>query len=190
MIEMKKRPLRVGFDFDGVIAYNPFRVVRAPVALFKRHVLGVKRLTFFYPKNKLQELAWKIIHESSMFPANGVPLLGELVKQGTIEAHLITARYSFLDHHLDQWLAKYRLHGYFTSVNINARNEQPHLFKERMIQKLNVSYFVEDNWDIVDYLSKVQQRAKIYWIYNLTDRFYTYPYKYPYLKKAVEAIPT
>jgi len=31
-------------------------------------------------------------------------------------------------------------------------------------------------------------RTKIYWIYNLTDRSYNYPDKFPYLEKALESV--
>ncbi len=193
---MKDR-IRVGLDFDGVVAYNPLRIVRWPIAYFKRQILGINKLSFFYPQANWQKYIWKILHESSIFPAKGTGLLKKLVKQGNIEVHLVTARYSFLDDHLYQWLEKYHLRKLFKTINLNKQDEQPHLFKEKMVRKYRLDYFVEDNWDIVKYLNSQpkagrplaeKQDVKIYWIYNILDRGTVYSYKFPYLEKALEQI--
>src|SRR3989344_248773 len=147
------KKIKVGLDFDGVTAYNPFRVIRYPITYFKRNILGIKKLSFWYPQRRWQQIFWIILHESSVFPANGVDLLKELVEEGRVEAHLISARYSFLDDNLQKWLHRHKLSTYFESVNINKDNEQPHIFKEKMVKKLRVDFYVEDNWDIVKYLS-------------------------------------
>lgn len=182
---MKK--IKVGLDFDGVIAYNPFRVVRFPLAYFKKNILGIKKLTFWYPEKNWQQIFWKILHESSVFPAKGTDLLRDLVKGGKIEAHLISARYSFLDENLLHWLANHKLDSLFTTININKENEQPHLFKEKMVKKQDVDIYIEDNLDIVRHLHG-KGKAKIYWIYNIIDRNFPHPYKYPYLEKALKEI--
>lgn len=187
IIAMGKKPLRVGFDFDGVIAYNPARIIRAPISYIKRNVFGVKKLNFFYPSSAWQRLFWVLVHDSSVFPAKGIDLFRRAVDQRLIEAHLVTARFSFLDNHLDRWLTKYDLKQYFTSININAQDQQPHIFKQQMVQKLSLKYFIEDNLDIVEY---VQPRVstQVYWIYNILDRNYPYPHKFPYLEKALADI--
>lgn len=182
---MKK--IKVGLDFDGVIAYNPFRVIRAPIAYVKKSILGVKKLTFYYPKSNFQKLLWTIIHESSVFPAKGIDLLQDLVEKELIEAHLITARYSFLDAQLYNWLEKKRLTKLFKTININESNEQPHMFKEKTISKHNLDIFIEDNLDIVKHLHG-KGKTKIYWIYNIVDKHYPHPHKFPYLEKALKEI--
>ena len=182
-----KKPIKVGLDFDGVVAYNPFRLIRAPISYFKRNILGIKKLSFYYPTTYFQQLIWRILHESSIYPARGIDLLHQLVKEKQIEAHLITARYSFLDTHLSTWIQKHKLENLFSSININHQNMQPHLFKEQMVMKHKLDIFIEDNLDIVCYLHK-RSGAKIYWIYNLLDRRFNHPYKFPYLEKALNEI--
>src|SRR3989344_3142446 len=103
------KKIKVGLDFDGVTAYNPFRVIRYPITYFKRNILGIKKLSFWYPQRRWQQIFWIILHESSVFPANGVDLLKELVEEGRGEAHLISARYSFLDDNLQKWLHRHKL---------------------------------------------------------------------------------
>lgn len=182
-----KRKIRVGLDFDGVVAYNPFRIVRPIVAFTKKRLFGEQKLKFWYPTKKWQQFLWIVAHESSVFPAFGIKLLRKMVSKNRIEVHLITARFSFLDNHLNNWLVRKKLKSIFKTINLNKKDEQPHLFKERIIRKYALDYFVEDNLDIVRYLSS-RSKAKIYWIYNIFDRFTTYKYKYPYLKKALQDI--
>lgn len=183
----KKKVVRVGLDFDGVVAYNPFRVGRPLVAFVKKQFFGVKKLRFWYPQKKWQQIFWIILHESSVYPANGVDLLQELVKEEKLEAHLVTARYSFLDDHLYKWLRKHKLDKLFKTINLNKHDEQPHLFKEKLIRKYDLDYFIEDNLDIVKHLNN-KNRTKIFWIYNIFDKFYPYRNKFPYLEKALHKI--
>jgi uncharacterized HAD superfamily protein len=178
------KPLRIGFDFDGVIAYNPARIVRAPVSYFKKKIFKVHKLSFFYPKNSFERWVWTILHDSSLFPAYGVDLLKEMTSSSKIEAHLITARYSFLDKSLYKWLHRYGLTPYFKSITLNSENEQPHLYKQKTIERLKLDYFVEDNLDIVKHLDKTVN-AKVYWIYNILDRNYPHPRKHPNVNRVL-----
>lgn len=183
-----KKKLKVGFDFDGVIAYNPFRVIRGPVTAFKRHVLGVKKITFFYPRSQLELFIWRILHDSSVFPSRGVDLLRQLVEGGAIDAHIISGRYNYLEDHLITWLNRYKLHKLFTTININKKDQQPHLFKEQAVKQHDLDYFIEDNLDIVQYLDG-KTKTRIIWIYNLVDTLFTpYEHKFPYLEKAIRHI--
>jgi len=182
-----RKPVKIGLDFDGVVAYNPFRVIRFPISFLKRNILGIEKLSFWYPKKRWQQIFWRILHESSIFPAKGIDTLKQLIEEEKIEAHLITARYSFLDDHLHKWLEKHKLKKLFKTINLNKNNEQPHLFKEKIINKHKFDIFIEDNLDIVTYLHG-KGKTRIYWIYNFLDRYYKHPFKYPYLEKALKDI--
>jgi uncharacterized HAD superfamily protein len=184
---MKSKLITVGVDFDGVLVYNPLRVIRAPVTFIKKKVFKNKRTHFYIPKNDFEKFAWTIFHESSIFPALGVDLLRERVEAGEIEAHLVTARYSFLQKNLYAWLDAHNLRKTFKTITINEKNEQPHLYKERIIKEHGFDYFIEDNFDIVEHTA-AKTNSKILWIYNILDRSYKYSYKYPYLEKALKSI--
>lgn len=183
---MKKKCV-VGLDFDGVVAYNPARLARLPISLFKRHVLGITQVSFYVPKTPIMRGLWALAHETSVFPALGTSRLRELAARGVIEAHLVTARFGFLEDHLLQFLDRWNLREVFSSITLNTREEQPHRFKARMIREKKFQYYVEDNWDIVDHLNHGKS-AEIHWIYNILDRRREYPYKYPYLEKSLERI--
>jgi uncharacterized HAD superfamily protein len=182
----KKKVLKIGVDFDGVVAYNPFRIIRAPIKWFKREVLGINKLTFFVPKTWWQKVMWIMIHESSIFPAQGTSLLRQLVGSDQVEVHLITARFGFLTGNLERWLEKNKMKKLFKTININKKCEQPHIYKERILRKLKLDVYVEDNLDIVLHLSKNKNiKTKIFWIYNILDATKNYAYKFPYLEKAL-----
>lgn len=192
---MKNKTIKVGIDFDGVLAYNPFRIARAPVVYIKRKLLGAKKTKFYIPTTGFEKFIWTILHESSILPAIGTELLRELVRSKYFEAHLVTARYSFLQQSLYRWLDRHDMKHLFTSITINEKDEQPHLYKARVIAEKKFDYFIEDNLDIVTHLlgtekgkRQKEKGTKVLWIYNILDRKHPYEYKFPYLKKALESI--
>ena len=184
MMATMRKPI-VGFDFDGVVAYNPARLARYPISFFKQNILGIKKVSFFVPKNSVERAFWSLAHESSMFPAYGASRLRNLVKDSRIEAHLVTSRFGFLDPNLQRFLKFWGFTDTFTSVTLNRNEEQPHEFKERIIRAKKLDYFVEDNWDIVSYLATKKLSTEIHWIYNVFDRNKPYQHKYPYLEKSL-----
>lgn len=177
----------VGFDFDGVVAYNPARIFRLPIALVKRHVLGVTKTSFYVPQGELAKLIWTMMFATSVFPAKGAALLRQLVARGSIEAHLVTARFSFMEGQLERWLRRWGMDTVFASITTNSRNEQPHLFKQRIINTKRFDYFIEDNLDIVRHLAG-RTKTNVFWIYNILDHATPYPHKFPYLEKALKAL--
>ena len=189
---MASKKLRIGFDFDGVIAYNPLRVLRAPVMTVRKWFFTKEDLVFPVPQKRPFRLLWALAHETSFYPSYGLSNLKKLMEDGKIEGYLVTGRYSFLETSLSKWLKKHGLETAFKGVYLNRDNRQPHSFKEEMIKKLKLNMFVEDNWDIVTYLSqkfsKSSSKVDIHWIYNLLDRTKPYEKKYPHLKKFIDSL--
>jgi len=185
-----KRIIKVGLDFDGVVTYNPFRVARLTVAFIKHQILGIKKIGFFVPKNPWQKLLYYwIIVIPSAFPANGVMFLKKLAQSSDkFEFYLITGRFDFVKDDTIAWLRHQGLINMFKKIYINEKNEQPHEFKKRIINLENFDYFIEDNWDIVNFLNTKKTPVKVYWVYNVFDAFRKYQYKFPHLNKALEYI--
>lgn len=185
---MSKKPIRVGFDLDGVILYNPARIVRPIVKFIKKRILRQTDVTTFYiPKTRLERALWHIFHYSSIIVAPGFDQIRELTEAGIIEPYLVTARYSFLEKDLRSWLKRLQVDTFFQGVYFNELDEQPHLYKERIITALQLDYFVEDNYDIVKHLEQSAQ-TKIIWIYNIFDRKLSTTIQVPNLSQAVSHI--
>jgi hypothetical protein len=180
-------PLRIGFDMDGVLLYNPGRIIRPFMSSVKHFFLKKKKLTFYYPKSPAEKVFWRLAHKTSIFNAPGLKEITRLVEESKIEAYLITARYNFLGRSVEEWVKKNHLEKTFKGVYYNAQDEQPHLFKEKMVKKLELNMYVEDNLDIVNHLVKTTP-AEVLWIYNLFDRGEKFPQKFPHLRHAVEFI--
>ncbi len=190
-----KRPLKVGFDLDGVILYNPVRVLRPFSAFISKLIFKKKATNFFIPKTRLTKFAWYLLHKSSFIPARGLDDLGKLVQEGKVEAHLITGRYASLSKDFESWMKAINSNHIFASQSHNIKNEQPHIFKQNMIKKLGLDIFVEDNWDIVRELtqatgSKLQATGKtrIFWITNLLDKHIPHEHKFYNLRDAIQKI--
>ncbi|MCL4374281.1 hypothetical protein M1523_00310 [Patescibacteria group bacterium] len=183
------RALRVGFDLDGVILYNPARIVRPLIASVKKKLLKKNRLGFYYPRTGWEKVFWRLCHWSSFFVASGLDEIKRLSRVGKISPYIITARFDYLKNDFYDWIRRLDAGAFTRGCYYNRTNDQPHLFKEKMIDRLKLDVFVEDNWDIVRYLNDVQKRrrsgTKIFWIYNIFDKNINYPYKFPSLKSAV-----
>lgn len=122
----------------------------------------------------------------------GYDEIKKLVSEKKIEAYIISGRYDSLKEDFYHWINKLDATKYFSGLHYNSGNEQPHIYKERMIKKLKLDIFVEDNWDIVSHLAndgKLRDgNCKVFWIYNIFDRGIPYRYKFPHLKKIIDFI--
>lgn len=190
---MAKRKLRVGFDLDGVILYNPIRTYR-PIASFfkflKPYLFHEKVDSFYFPNSRLEKFIWRQLHKTSYRVADGFNDISQLTKKGVIDAYLITSRYNFLKKDFEYWLKKLNARSIFKSCYYNKTNMQPNAFKRHMIEKLHLDYFVEDNWGIIQKLNgslnKVNPATggvKVMWISNYLDRNIKYEYKFFSLKE-------
>jgi len=177
--------LRVGFDLDGVILYNPLRFARPVIAFMKKVFLKKKNLHFHYPKNFPERWLLTVYHKFSLYPASGFNEVKKMSKSGKIEPYVITSRYDLFKKDFERSMEQIAAKKIFKSCYYNQDDEQPHLYKERMIKKLKLDVFFEDNWNIVQYLNEKCPKTKILWIYNFVDKRIEYRYKFPSFKKAL-----
>ncbi|MEX1052412.1 MAG: hypothetical protein WEC80_01030 [Patescibacteria group bacterium] len=182
-----KKELKVGFDLDGVILYNPARVARPILALFRKLFIHKPKSHFYIPQSSVEKLFWFLLHKTSFKPAYGYKRLINLVKNKKIKAYLITGRYSSLKSDFIDWTDKLDAKSVFTKVLYNKNNKQPHKFKEDMIKKYNLDVFVDDNWDIVQLLSEKKRKAlTILWITNFLDQTILFPNKFRSLNQVID----
>ena len=185
-----KKILKVGFDLDGVILYNPIRFVR-PIAKalkpLKSFFLKQDLSAFYYPRTKIEQSLFQILHKTSFRPDSGLDDLKKLIKGKKIKAYLITGRYNFLKKDCEIWLKKIKAKTIFEKCYQNQNDLQPNEFKETMIKKLNLDVYVEDNWDIIQKLNH-HTKAKIFWLTNILDQHIPYLYKFANLKKALQCL--
>lgn len=193
----EKKVLKVGFDLDGVLLYNPARILRPIISLMKKKkvILHRDQLEFYVPEPGLGQFFWELLHKSSVWMAPGFEQIEELKRQKLIEPYLITGRFGHLQKDYLKWKEKMRADQLFVKSFMNDNDEQPHLFKERLIKELELDVFIEDNWDIVQYLDQRFSRSinqkksvKIIWLSNVMDFKINYHAKANSLKQAISLI--
>ncbi len=183
------KTLKVGFDLDGVILYNPIRIFRPFASFFKflkPYLFHEKIETFYFPHSKIEQYIWRHLHKTSFCIADGFKDLSQLAKKDIIEAYLITGRYSFLKPDFDYWVRKLGGKAVFKWCFYNKKNMQPNVFKRQMIKKLNLDYFVEDNWGIIQKLNGSLKKVRILWLSNFFDRNIPYRYKFFNLREVAD----
>lgn len=161
-----KKQLRVGFDLDGVLLYNPARIARPIIVFLKKIFLKKEVDKFHYPQTKIQKLIWLMFHKVVFGPALGYEDLKKLTKSKKIKAYIITGRNESLKDDYNRWMKKLGAKKYFSGSYFNDKNEQPYLFKEKMIRKLKLDLYVEDNWDIVNKLKVKSEKLKVFRVFN------------------------
>ncbi len=187
------KTLKVGFDLDGVILYNPVRIFRPFARNFlkpvKVAVFHQEKSLFYVPKSNLEKLLWRMIHWTSFKTNNGIEDLRKLAKNRKIKFYLITSRYDFLAEDYFQWLKKIDAKKIFIQCFYNKKNLQPNEFKEMMIKKLGLDIYVEDNFDIIEKLNH-HTKAKILWLSNIMDKNIPYQFKFFSLKEVCRFLLT
>jgi uncharacterized HAD superfamily protein len=143
---MVKKKLKVGFDLDGVIIDKPFFVPKSIIEyLYRAHNGNHKK--YRVPTCQLEILVRKLSHHWAFrLPLKkNLEQVKKIAQQPNIDAYIISGRYNFLENRTKQWFNVHHLNGLFKKVFINMSNDQPHLFKEKMIKKLSLDYFVDDD---------------------------------------------
>jgi hypothetical protein len=191
--QLKTQPLKVGFDLDGVLLYNPARTIRPIVAAVKKKFIKKKKTNFYVPQSKPAQFLFSLLHKSSFMLAPGFHNIRPLTEKGLIEPHIITARFDYLKHDFHHWLYKMNAKHYFKSHQHNQKNEQPHIFKARLVKELGLDIFIEDNWDIINHINRSRsikgKQPKVLWVTNIIDNhLIDYPEKHLTLASAIKRV--
>ncbi|MCR4329424.1 MAG: hypothetical protein NUV65_02665 [Candidatus Roizmanbacteria bacterium] len=184
----KKGKIRIGFDFDGVLFYNPIRLLRPVLDLVKKYILHVPSTTFYVAKTKNSYAIMRLVHASSFMPNVGLGDFLKLLSDPEYDVFVVTARQKFLMPDLYRLLSLYGVHIPHERIFCNTHDEQAHVFKERMTKELKLDFYVEDNWDIVNYL-RLKTKTRVVWLFNRVDKLFIHDTcKAPNVKEAIELI--
>jgi hypothetical protein len=169
-IKNKNNIIKIGFDFDGVLYYNPIKAVRPFIYFVKKYVFKINKTKFYIPKNNRLKYIVAFLHRSSIMPNFGFNAFLQLLNNPKYEVYIITARLSFIKNDIKCLLKNYDLKNVKEIIQ-NTTDIQPHIYKEKVIKKLKLDYYIEDNWDIVKHLIE-NTNTKIIWMSNIVDRFF------------------
>lgn len=168
---MKK--IKIAFDLDGVIVDKLPLVPKKFIEILFR---GFKKngLHYRFPRSKFEQRIRKISHFYLLRPPikKNIECIRQLAKDGKYELYIISGRYSFLEKETERWLEKRRIKNLFKGIFMNLADEQPHLFKERVLKQLKPGVFVDDDGSLADYLAKSinLESTKIYHYANNNEK--------------------
>src|SRR3989338_6690684 len=123
---MTDKILKVGFDLDGVILYNPLRVIRPLLKAFRSNVVGGSTGSSFIPKTFLDKVINAIYIRSSIIIDPAVKDICQLVDEGKIEGYIVSARASFLKNGFSKWIEKINKEGHFKQCYHNETDMDPY----------------------------------------------------------------
>lgn len=161
MKEKTKKQI-IGFDFDKVfVDYPPLVPTKIIDFLYKKRN---GNLSYRFPNSLEQKI--RILSHFPLFRhpiKNNVKILG-LLSDNKHELHLISSRFSFLEKRTKAWLEKNNFSRFFRGTHFNFEDHQPHLFKSEVIKKLGIEKFVDDDLDLLLFLTQKNPIVKLFWI--------------------------
>jgi len=160
---MSKKKIKVGFDLDGVVINKPLFVPQFVIDLLVR---GKKdhQLSYRYPSTNFEKEIRILSHNPIFRPPikENIKLIQKLFKSNKYELYVVSSRYSFLENRTKEWFRFYENGKFFRKIYINTKNEQPHIYKEKMIKKLRLDIFIDDDAHLVNYLKENLAGVKIF----------------------------
>jgi len=161
---MNKR-IKIGIDFDKVfVSYPPIIPSSLIEYLYKKRN---HKLSYRIP-GKIEQTIRILSH----MPALRMPIkhnivsLKKLANKNRYDIYLVSSRFSFLESRTMDWDKKHKVFKFFKKIYFNFNDEQPHLFKDKIIKSEKVENFIDDDLDLLLYLSKNNSKVNFFWVTN------------------------
>lgn len=156
--------MNIGFDLDKIFIDYPFFLPDAIInKTYKKIVKG--KLVYRIP-SKPETLFRLLLH----FPIfrqpirENITLIKKVSKKNNNKRYLISGRFGFLKKRTNQIVKKYEFDKIFHGLYFNFGNNQPHLFKNQIVKKLNIDLYVDDDVELLKYMAQDNQKIKFFWL--------------------------
>jgi hypothetical protein len=162
--------MNIGFDLDKVfIDYPPFIPSWIIDRIYKEKENGV--LLYRIP-GKIEQKIRQISHS---------PLLRHPIKKNLQALHaiagtkkynmfLISSRFGFLKKQTAYIIKQYKLDTIFKQLHFNFNNEQPHIFKNRIIKNLHIDRYIDDDLSLLKFLAIENKKTLFFWLNNTLEK--------------------
>jgi len=162
--------MNIGFDLDKIfINFPPFVPTKIINWLYKGKPNGSL-------KYRIPGKAEQIIRLFSHYPLFRPPITENInyVKNLALANiniyYLISSRFSFLEKRTSDLIKLYKLDKIFNAMYFNYSNNQPHQFKNGIIKKLNLDMYVDDDLQLLEYLTDKNPKTKFFWLNNKVSK--------------------
>lgn len=165
--------MNIGFDFDKVfVSYPPIIpdklidfIYKGQLALIPKKDADKINLKYRIP-GRIEKQIRIISHNYIFRPplVNNIKALRLISKKTNHQTYLVSSRFGFLKNKTYIWLDKNKMKNYFHEIYFNFDNIQPHIFKEKVIRKNKITHYVDDDLDLLVYLSKKNPDLNLFWL--------------------------
>jgi hypothetical protein len=155
--------MTIGFDLDRVFINTPPLIPGSVIAkLYKKKDNG--ELLYRIPSHP-EQLFRKVTHLPIFRPPikSNLQFLENISKKNN-KLYLISSRYGFLENETKKVIKNYSLDKIFDKLYFNFDNDQPHLFKNKLLQQLKLDIYVDDDLSLLQYVAKENPQTKFYWL--------------------------
>jgi len=163
------RKQKIAFDFDKVfVDYPPFISSSIIDFFYKKNN---RKLSYRLPGNFEQRV--RILSHYYLFRPpikKNIEALAKIASNKDIETYIISSRFSFLKKKTNDWNRRNNISKYFSKMFFNYKDEQPHVFKEKILLSEKIDKFIDDDYELVLYLSKRNPNISFFWITNKHPR--------------------
>jgi hypothetical protein len=156
--------MNIGFDLDNVFISLPPFVPSKIIDFFYKGKVN-HELRYRIP-SRFEQIVRVISHHPIFRPSinQNLDYLRDLSKTKNNKYYLVSSRFSFLKNRTNDLIKHHQLDKIFTAMYFNYFNDQPHEFKNKMIKKLNLDIFVDDDLQLLEYLADKNPKTKFFWL--------------------------
>jgi hypothetical protein len=158
--------MNIGFDLDKVfINFPPF----VPSEIIDLIYKGKTNHELKYRIPSRLEQIVRIISHHPIFRspiAENLEYIRKLNMKNKNKYYLISSRFSFLKNRTTDLIKRHNLDKIFNAMYFNYENKQPHQFKNEIIKKINLDMFVDDDLQLLEYLTNRNSKTKFFWLNN------------------------
>lgn len=158
--------MNIGFDFDKVIIdYPPFIPNWIIDKFYKKKDNGI--LLYRIP-GKAEQILRTIIHLPPLRQPikKNLQAIADLASKNEHDLFIISSRFGFLKGLTTSLTKKLELEKIFRKMYFNYENEQPHLFKNRVVKELKIHKFIDDDLSLLKFLAKENPKTLFFWLNN------------------------
>lgn len=159
--------MKIGFDLDQIFIDTPPLIPSSVInKLYKKKDNGI--LLYRIP-SKPEQTIRQVSHFQFFRPPiqQNMTFLKNLDHKKN-QYYLISSRFSFLRQKTQQIIQKYGFNKHFTEMYFNYEDNQPHLFKNEILQKLKLAAYVDDDLSLLKFVAKNNPETRFFW-YNKTS---------------------
>lgn len=174
--------MQIGFDLDKIFINTPPLIPTSLIQkLYRKKANG--ELLYRIPSAP-EQLFRRMTHLSPFRPpiTDNLALLHNLPKDKN-QLFLISSRYKFLQGATNEIIKKYNLDKIFDHLYFNYDNQQPHIFKNKILKQLKLDIYIDDDLSLLQYVAKDNPKTKFYWL--KTDAYNHYLKMHPILQKNI-----